>query len=142
MSSGHAGSEVIIMNTSTLTDSITDRVPSRASAASTLSSALGDVSEHLPDLPDLSRTRRRTRRTVAKYVPGMSRSRMDSVRDRASGRWLLIAAVVITLLAVVVVLRRRGDDAAEHRRDDWEIRPSHDGTSATHEQREKVNAQR
>lgn len=142
------------MNTSTVTDTITDlatdlahRIPSRSDAVSTISSTFDDVTDRLPnrlpdvELPDLSKSARRTRRAVARVVPGMSTSRLDTVRSRASSRWIVISALVVATVAAIVVLRRR---ARSHepatRRDDWMTTPSGDSRPADDHRREPAGA--
>lgn len=123
---------MITMNTSTITDAFSDRLPSPSAAASSISSTFDDVAHRLTDIdvPDLSRTARRSRRAVARVVPGMSTSRLDAVRSQATKRRLLVVAAVVAVIAVLAVRRRRASSPSEQRRDDWMTTPGGDSQHA------------
>lgn len=131
------------MNRSTLTETITDHIPSRAAAASTISSTFDDVAGHLPDLhlpdlhlpelPDLSKTVRRTQRAAARAVPWMS------TRRSHKRRWLMIGAAVVVVVAVIAVVRRRSTPEPEATRDDWTIPPT-DGSRPASDANEREPA--
>ena len=126
------------MNTSTITDAFSDRLPSPSAAASSISSTFDDVAHRIPDIipdidvPDLSRTARRSRRAVARVVPGMSTSRLDVVRSQATKRRLLVVVAVVAVIAVLAVRRRSAASPSEQRRDDWMTTPGGDSQHADH----------
>lgn len=103
----------IDLHTSDLADTIVDL---SSDATSAIASALDEITDRMPDVPDP----RRARRTLARVTPGLSTGRIDTIRARASWRWLIVGLAAIGAVAVVAVLWRRSSAEPDGtRRDDW-----------------------
>jgi hypothetical protein len=120
---------VIDMDTTRITDPISDRLPSGTaivSAVTDVTSSLADqITGHVGEI-DLGDTARRTRRTVARIVPWMSTDRSSRF---ASRRWLVAGVAATFIITVVVLLRRRSSCSNESpARDDWATGSSNGAT--------------
>jgi hypothetical protein len=127
------------MDTTRFIDPITDRVPvSGAAIVSTVADVTSGLVEQVGDL-DLSDSVRRTRRTIARFVPWMSDG-----RSRSRRRWVIIGAVTAAVVAVAVLQRRGSTSESSHSqaRDDWTTGSSNGDsvTSSPEVEREAVTS--
>jgi hypothetical protein len=111
------------MDTARITDPITDHLPAAgATIISTVADVTAGLADHITDQVgqvDLADAARRTRYTVARFVPWMSVSRSSRFRG-STRRWLVLGAATAAVIAIVVVSRRRSSGSNEPpRRDDW-----------------------
>jgi hypothetical protein len=113
---------VIDMDTTRLTDPISDRLPAAGAIASTVVDAttgLADqIGDQIDDL-DIGSTLRRTRNAVAGFVPWLPGPTRRSRWTKHP--WLVAGVAALVVVAVVAVLQRRtaGRHEAEPVRDDW-----------------------
>lgn len=126
------------MDTTRITDPISDRLPATGSIVSTVTDATAGLADHvtghlpeihLPEI-DVDKAVRRTRRSLSGVVPWIS---PGSRRSWISRRWLLVGAALAVAVTVALVLRRRSESSdAQPGRDDWSTaNPSTNGAMPT-----------